>query len=78
MNKKAMEADLHEHIHLENNILFPKSVKMEEGMNEAESREPATRKDTRLPARAQPHAEAEEAPPEPFSPVCYLKEFENE
>jgi len=26
---KAMAADLHEHIHLENNILFPKSVKQE-------------------------------------------------
>ena len=26
---KAMEADLHEHIHLENNILFPKSIKQE-------------------------------------------------
>jgi regulator of cell morphogenesis and NO signaling len=25
----AMEADLHEHIHLENNILFPKSVQQE-------------------------------------------------
>lgn len=30
---KAMEADLHEHIHLENNILFPKSVRLEDGMN---------------------------------------------
>lgn len=29
----AMEADLHEHIHLENNILFPKSVVQENGMN---------------------------------------------
>jgi len=29
---KAMEADLHEHVHLENNILFPKSVKMEGAM----------------------------------------------
>lgn len=29
---KAMEADLHEHIHLENNILFPKSVEREEDM----------------------------------------------
>jgi regulator of cell morphogenesis and NO signaling len=26
---KALEADLHEHIHLENNILFPKSVELE-------------------------------------------------
>ncbi|MDF7800105.1 iron-sulfur cluster repair di-iron protein [Pontiellaceae bacterium B1224] len=29
----AMEADLHEHIHLENNILFPKSVLQEARMN---------------------------------------------
>ncbi|MFA7231005.1 MAG: iron-sulfur cluster repair di-iron protein [Victivallaceae bacterium] len=29
---KALEADLHEHIHLENNILFPKSVELEEKM----------------------------------------------
>jgi len=28
----AMEADLHEHIHLENNILFPKSIAMEADM----------------------------------------------
>jgi len=28
----AMEADLHEHIHLENNILFPKSVELEAEM----------------------------------------------
>ncbi len=28
----ALEADLHEHIHLENNILFPSSVKQEEDM----------------------------------------------
>ncbi len=26
---KALEADLHEHIHLENNILFPKSIELE-------------------------------------------------
>jgi len=26
---EALEADLHEHIHLENNILFPKSIKQE-------------------------------------------------
>lgn len=58
---KAMEADLHEHIHLENNILFPKSVRLEEGMD-----------------KRQTNAEDEEAPPEPFSPVCYLKEFTNE
>lgn len=29
----ALEADLHEHIHLENNILFPASIKQEEDMN---------------------------------------------
>lgn len=29
----ALEADLHEHIHLENNILFPGSVRQEEAMN---------------------------------------------
>ncbi len=29
---EAMEADLHEHIHLENNILFPKTVEMEKAM----------------------------------------------
>jgi regulator of cell morphogenesis and NO signaling len=28
----AMEADLHEHIHLENNILFPKSIEREAQM----------------------------------------------
>lgn len=27
---QALEADLHEHIHLENNILFPKSIEQEE------------------------------------------------
>lgn len=26
---EALEADLHEHIHLENNILFPKSIQQE-------------------------------------------------
>lgn len=29
---KEFEEDLHLHIHLENNILFPKAIKMEEGM----------------------------------------------
>jgi iron-sulfur cluster repair protein YtfE (RIC family) len=29
--RSAFEADLHEHIHLENNILFPRSIQMEEG-----------------------------------------------
>jgi len=27
---KGIEADLHEHIHLENNILFPKAIKIEQ------------------------------------------------
>lgn len=30
---QALEADLHEHIHLENNILFPKSMAQENSMN---------------------------------------------
>ncbi len=30
---EALEADLHEHIHLENNILFPASVSQEQRMN---------------------------------------------
>ncbi|MDD2600686.1 MAG: iron-sulfur cluster repair di-iron protein [Kiritimatiellae bacterium] len=30
---EALESDLHEHIHLENNILFPMSVSQEERMN---------------------------------------------
>jgi regulator of cell morphogenesis and NO signaling len=30
---EALEADLHEHIHLENNILFPKSAAQEATMN---------------------------------------------
>jgi regulator of cell morphogenesis and NO signaling len=30
---EALEADLHEHIHLENNILFPKAVEQEARMN---------------------------------------------
>jgi regulator of cell morphogenesis and NO signaling len=29
---RELEDNLHEHIHLENNILFPKAVKLEEGM----------------------------------------------
>ncbi|MGD9874346.1 MAG: iron-sulfur cluster repair di-iron protein [Kiritimatiellia bacterium] len=29
---QAIEADLHEHIHLENNILFPRSIRQEEEM----------------------------------------------
>ena len=28
---QALEADLHEHIHLENNILFPAAVRLETG-----------------------------------------------
>jgi hypothetical protein len=47
-------------------------------LNEAKSLDPDTWYDMPLPARAQPHAEDEEAPPEPFSPACYLKEFTNE
>ncbi|GEM_PF-166045 len=31
---QAIEADLHEHIHLENNILFPRSVRQEKEMQE--------------------------------------------
>jgi regulator of cell morphogenesis and NO signaling len=27
------EADLHQHIHLENNILFPKAIDLENGLN---------------------------------------------
>ncbi|MDO9170799.1 MAG: iron-sulfur cluster repair di-iron protein, partial [bacterium] len=30
---QALEADLHEHIHLENNLLFPRSEALEEDMN---------------------------------------------
>jgi len=30
---EEMERDLHEHIHLENNILFPKSVQLEKSLN---------------------------------------------
>jgi regulator of cell morphogenesis and NO signaling len=30
---QALEDDLHEHIHLENNILFPKSANQESRMN---------------------------------------------
>jgi regulator of cell morphogenesis and NO signaling len=29
---KALEADLHEHIHLENNILFPRAIELEKSM----------------------------------------------
>jgi regulator of cell morphogenesis and NO signaling len=28
---QALEADLHQHIHLENNVLFPRAVAMESG-----------------------------------------------
>ncbi len=37
----AMEADLHEHIHLENNILFPRSVKLEAEMQRHANGSPA-------------------------------------
>lgn len=30
---QEFEADLHQHIHLENNILFPKAIEMEQAMN---------------------------------------------
>ncbi len=30
---KEFEEDLHKHVHFENNILFPKAVELEEGMN---------------------------------------------
>jgi len=33
LHLQALEADLHEHIHLENNILFPKSMAQESRMN---------------------------------------------
>lgn len=33
---EEFEQDLHQHIHLENNILFPKSVELEENMNYAQ------------------------------------------
>jgi regulator of cell morphogenesis and NO signaling len=29
---EAFEQDLHQHIHLENNLLFPKAVALEEGV----------------------------------------------
>lgn len=31
-NLKAMEDDIHLHIHLENNILFPKALELEESL----------------------------------------------
>ena len=31
---KEFEEDLHRHIHLENNILFPKSIEMEKELTE--------------------------------------------
>jgi regulator of cell morphogenesis and NO signaling len=30
---KELEADLHQHIHLENNILFPQAVEIERAVN---------------------------------------------
>ena len=32
---RALEADLHQHIHLENNILFPRAIEMEDGAESA-------------------------------------------
>ncbi|HYX08133.1 MAG TPA: hemerythrin domain-containing protein, partial [Bacteroidales bacterium] len=32
-NLKEFEDDLHRHIHLENNILFPKAIELEKEMN---------------------------------------------
>jgi regulator of cell morphogenesis and NO signaling len=37
---KAMEADLHQHIHLENNILFPKCKEMQYGQEPEERTQP--------------------------------------
>lgn len=34
---QAFEADLHQHVHLENNVLFPKAIKMVEQLNGASS-----------------------------------------
>ncbi len=34
---REFEQDLHQHIHLENNILFPRSIQMEEAANQAAS-----------------------------------------
>ena len=36
---EAFEQDLHQHIHLENNILFPKAVELEEGVSNSGFRE---------------------------------------
>jgi regulator of cell morphogenesis and NO signaling len=30
---QELEADLHQHIHLENNILFPQAVQIEQAVN---------------------------------------------
>jgi regulator of cell morphogenesis and NO signaling len=32
----ALEADLHQHIHLENNILFPRAAEMEASLSQIE------------------------------------------
>lgn len=33
-NLEAFEKDLHKHVHLENNILFPKAIKLEQSLNQ--------------------------------------------
>lgn len=33
-NLKAFEKDLHKHVHLENNILFPKAIELEQSLNQ--------------------------------------------
>lgn len=35
---KSFESDMHQHIHLENNVLFPRAVKMEDAANSEEKR----------------------------------------
>jgi regulator of cell morphogenesis and NO signaling len=41
---ERMEADLHQHIHLENNILFPRAIEMEEANSAASAERNATGK----------------------------------
>lgn len=35
---KSFESDMHQHVHLENNVLFPRAVAMEDSINSAEGR----------------------------------------